>query len=490
MRRARLHLLLLACGSLATAASLAQDTSRQWLAGDSHVHSHWSPGYDRTATPPTPILGLDALYPIPLNAQMARRFGLDWMVTTDHGGPAHSKLNLTGAYPELLRSREMVPDVLQFYGMELNMPGMDHHTLIIPRADFESSALYDLESRFDANEVFPVDPARRTAEARVAALTYMASMDRLPLMFANHPSRSAKALGVFGISEPWEIRQNIDAAPDVYRGMEGAPGHQAAGLARDGSPRRNDDGVPTGGRGGYGNAKAPTLGGFDQMTAVVGGFWDSLLGEGRRFWIVATSDSHVHYREATRRGNDFWPGEFHKTYVYARKSYDDVLEGLREGRAFAVAGDLITHLDVHATAADRSAIVGQTLDVPRGGTVAVTIRFRDPDTLNHGGRNPAVRRVDLITGDVRGPLIDRHAVTNETARVFARFEPKTWRREGDEIIIETTLPAVTRDMYFRVRGTSTTDLEPAIDLPGEDPWTDLWFYSNPIFIQAGQTTQR
>ena len=42
---------------------------------------------------------------------------------------------------------------------------------------------------------------------------------------------------------------------------------------------------------------ARTLGGFDRMTAIVGGFWDSLLGEGRRFWIVATSDSHVNYTE-------------------------------------------------------------------------------------------------------------------------------------------------------------------------------------------------
>ena len=38
-----------------------------------------------------------------------------------------------------------------------------------------------------------------------------------------------------------------------------------------------------GARGGYRNA--PTLGGFDQMTARLGGFWDSLLGEGRRWWI-------------------------------------------------------------------------------------------------------------------------------------------------------------------------------------------------------------
>jgi hypothetical protein len=85
--RRRIHVALLACGVAATALSRTQDVERAWLAGDSHIHSHWSPGYDRTTNPPTPILGRDALYPTPLNARMARKFGLSWMVTTDHGGP-------------------------------------------------------------------------------------------------------------------------------------------------------------------------------------------------------------------------------------------------------------------------------------------------------------------------------------------------------------------------------------------------------------------
>ncbi|WP_353901506.1 hypothetical protein ABUL04_10295 [Micromonospora harpali] len=33
---------------------------------------------------------------------------------------------------------------------------------------------------------------------------------------------------------------------------------------------------------------------------------------GRRWWITAISDSHVHW---TRGGSDFWPGEYSKTYV-------------------------------------------------------------------------------------------------------------------------------------------------------------------------------
>ncbi len=485
------HLLLLIGGAVTVAASMAQDGQREWLAGDTHIHSHWSPGYDRTTTPPTAILGRDALYPTPLNAQMARKFGLAWMVTTDHGGANHAKLNLTQAYDELRKSRELVPEVLQFYGMELNMPGMDHHTLIIPRADFEASVLYDLESRFDANEAFPVDPSRRTETARVAALTYMASLPRLPLVFANHPSRSAKGLGQFGSTEPWEIRQGNDTAPEVYRGMEGGPGHQASGLAPDGTPRRNEEGELTGGRGSYSNKGAHTLGGFDQMTAIVGGFWDSLLGEGRRFWIVASSDSHVNYTEVTRRGGDFWPGQFHKTYVHARRSHDDILDGLRNGRLFAVAGDLVTGLTMDVSTGARQAGVGETITVTPGAPTTVTIRFRDPDAPNHAGLNPRVARVDLIAGDVRRPLVDRHAAINETARVIARFGPGTWKRAdggpADEYEIVTTLPPIKGNMYVRVRGTNTTDLEPRMDTLGEIPWNDLWFYSNPIFINASRS---
>ena len=178
------------------------------------------------------------------------------MVTTDHGGPNHAKLNLEQAYRELTLSRELVPEVLQFYGLELNMPGMDHHTLIIPRAEDEAAVLYEIESRFDANEdwVRPPDPRRQSAELRRQALAHVQALERLPILFANHPSRSAQGIGVYGSDEPWELRENNDLAPDVYRGMEGAPGHQAATLNKGGRIRT---------RGAYGaffNEGAPTLG--------------------------------------------------------------------------------------------------------------------------------------------------------------------------------------------------------------------------------------
>jgi len=37
---------------------------------------------------------------------------------------------------------------------------------------------------------------------------------------------------------------------------------------------------------------------------------------------------------------------------------------------------------------------------------------------------------------------------------------------------------------LRVRGTGGSEPEPEPDPRGEDPWTDLWFYSNPIFVHV------
>ena len=267
--------------------------------------------------------------------------------------------------------------------------------------------------------------------------------------------------------------------------MEGAPGHQAGGLARDGSQKRDAAGNPAGARGGYGREGARTFGGFDQMTAIVGGLWDSMLGEGRRFWIVATSDSHAHYADESRSGSDFWPGEYQKTYVHAQRSYSGVLDGLRSGRMFAVAGDLITGLDVQASAGQRVAGIGETLSAQKGQQPGLTVKFRDPDAKNTHGDNPRVARVDVIMGEIHGPSEDANADRNPTTRVIARFVEKQWKRDGDTYSFTTPLPQADRSFYIRIRGTNTEDLEPPMDAIGESPWPDLWFYSNPIFVEVG-----
>ena len=441
---------------------------RSWLAGDHHIHSRYSVGWDRSSEPPTPVVAGDGVYPIPTNALMAREFGLSWMVATDHGGPNHSKVNLELAYPELLLARDSVPQVIQFFGMEFDTPGADHSSLIVPHTHDEAERVHEIESTFSKNEPWPADPSWDTEPRMLDALRAMRDFPARPVVIANHPSRSAPDLGQYGFDHTAELRDWNDTAPEVAVGMAGAPGHQAVTLGR-----------PQGARGGYGNF--PTLGGFDQMTARLGGFWDSMLGEGRAWWITANSDSHVNWREG---GADFWPGEYSKTYVWAERSHDDILAGIRSGRVFVTTGDLLSQLFVTASVDGTDAHIGGTLNVAAGADVSVTIRFLDPTGPNANGDDPTVARVDLIAGRVTGPVEDRSADMNPTTRVLMRWTDESWETDGPFRVMRFVLEDLQGDLYVRVRGTNGPELEPEPDPRGENPWTDLWFYSNPIFVNA------
>jgi hypothetical protein len=467
-------LLLSAC---AQGTIQAQTDDFAWHAGDHHIHSRYSVGWDRTVEPPAPIKGGDAIYPTPMNALMAKYFGLSWMVTTDHGGPGHSKVNFELAYPELLKSRLVVPDLLQFYGMELDTPGADHSSLIVPFTDDEATKLFELESNFAKREPWPADPSWDSEPKMLEALKAMAQLDVPPLLIANHPSRSASDLGVYGLDTPAELRNWNNTAPNVAVGMAGAPGHQAATLNRDGSLNPEDA------RGGYG--RYPTLGGFDQFTAKVGGFWDSMIAEGRDWWITANSDSHIHYTEG---GSDFWPGEYSKTYVWAEKTYDSVMSGIRNGNMFVTTGDLIEELYVTVTDQEKtfSASIGDRVLSDRPDGLTVTIRFKDPQTSNYNGENPEVNRVDLIMGELGRSAKTLTDDTNLSTRVIYRFNSSQWQSievNGEEYReVSYQLPPLKGSSYIRVRGTNSSEQEPTPDARGEDPWSDLWFYSNPIRI--------
>jgi hypothetical protein len=115
--------------------------------------------------------------------------------------------------------------------------------------------------------------------------------------------------------------------------------------------------------------------------------------------------------------------------------------------------------------------------------VDIEIRCTPLKGQNFNGDHPLVRRVDLIVGQITGPNANPDADTNPTTSVVARFGESNWRRQGDELVIRHTLTNVEGKIYTRVRGTNTNEDEPLLD-GLESPWTDLWFYSNPVFIDA------
>lgn len=496
-------------GEPAQAATQELAQPKRWLAGDHHIHTHYSVKWDNSVFPPKPIIGGDAKYSIPLNAQMASHYGLDWMVVTDHGGPNRAELALKQAYPELLASRRALPQILQFYGMEFdvpgNAPGGRHASFIMPyRPDSvvktasgsrpnEAEQLFEIERVYNGRQGVPPGPEKAEDSYMLKALEAMAKLPDPPLVLANHPARLAKGFRQYFKITPKQLRDWQDTSPGVMIGMTGAEGHQAATLNADGSPK------PDGIRGEY--PDHPTYGGYDQMTARLGGVWDSLLSEGRRFWVTGVSDSHGHYTDGWA---DFWPGQYAKTYVLADKNYDAIFAALKSGHVFVTTGDLIDELDliaqergvqqqgvqVQGAGSAQTAKAGESLKVKAGSDVTVQIRFRVPAALNGNRERPQVARLDVIGGLITGPAADRNNDEAPQSRVLQRFDQTEFLKlaadsNGVVYQLRYALKNVQQSQYIRLRGTNQRDeLEPIADTKGENPWSDLWFYSNPVFIEV------
>jgi hypothetical protein len=88
---------------------------------------------------------------------------------------------------------------------------------------------------------------------------------------------------------------------------------------------------------------------------------------------------------------------------------------------------------------------------------------------------------------------------NPCTSVIACFSGANWGKDQEGWTVMHCFLRVDHDMYFRVRGTNnpmnSTEIDPAspngdpaLDVPAtstpEKAWADLWFYSNPIFVDV------
>ncbi len=257
-----------------------------WLAGDHHIHTQYSP---------------DAQYRVVDQVQHANAYGLDWMVITDHGSVAHAKIGVDKVNPDIVAARERFDDdTLVFQGLEWNIPAAEHGTVFVHPGPQRGRRPQGVRERLRRRRSTARHRRRPRPTRRSPSRAWTSSPTRSPsaasqdaLFLANHPARK-------GIDSPHEIRGWRDASPRIAVGMEGAPGHQAAGiptpLGPGSRPRllrqlaQSADCFA-----GYPLESYRTWGGFDWMTATVGGLWDSLLAEGKPWWITANSDSHKVY---------------------------------------------------------------------------------------------------------------------------------------------------------------------------------------------------
>ena len=475
-----------------------------WLAGDHHIHTQYSP---------------DGLYRVVDQVQHGVAYGLDWMVITDHGGAQHARIGVERVNPDIRAARRDFPDTLVFQGLEWNIPAAEHGTVFVHPGRDEVGFLKQFEAGYDGSVRSASDNTAANEALALSGLTFLqdgvaARRVRDALMLANHPARQ-------GVDAPHEIRAWRDTAPRIAVGMEGAPGHQAAGIPSPtgpGSGRGFYDNTPNPARAfaGYPPESYRTFGGFDWMTATVGGLWDSLLSEGKPWWISANSDSHSNYLDTTVRGpgsdfaangfyedpvyggtpnataGDFWPGYYSRTHVGAvAASYAGVMDGIRAGRMWVDHGGLLDGLDVRLRAGGQEVPLGGVLTARRGTPVRLVIRIEPARTPNWAQFVPQLAKVDVVRGAVTGPAGDRDVFTAPQTRVVRTFDVSG---QTQSIVLSYDLGRLDQGFYVRLRGSDGNRLAvgpngravdpagPPIDVVGDaDPWRDLWFYTNPMW---------
>jgi hypothetical protein len=289
---------------------------------------------------------------------------------------------------------------------------------------------------------------------------HLKTQEAIKWMMQNHPQASYYVPAHLERAGPFNpdgnngynvehLRNFNNVSSDIAFGFETQPGHGASSNRGEYQVKRNSiGGVLTDSVGGT------TYGGTGVYGAQVGGVWDALLGEGRRFWFFASSDWHnrgIFGADDLRSTQDFQPGEYQRNYTLVRNGADKirpqtVVNGLRSGDGFASSGQLIDRLSFVAcvsnaakrvteaqvalfalTAAQAGesfsrggcASMGKKLMVTAGDDVVVGVAVRDPSGVNHApysfdnpsllqiGKHvainmPVLDHIDLIGGMVTG----------------------------------------------------------------------------------------
>jgi len=504
-----------------------------YLRGDFHQHTTYS----------------DGSYSIGHMMSKNNQYGLDWWANSEHGGGFTTNARVTGldlgttvywdsytpnpivgtvkssgghqvmwrwqsldsSFAQILKARIDFPSKTIFQSYEWNVPGHEHCSMGLINNQFNAipdcTPLRQFEFMFDNNDA-DLEGGVKQGWTKSTKTGHAKALEAISWLQTNypttsytilaHPERKPQASGGYTIAS---LRDMNNVGPDVCFGFESMPGHQK-------EP----------GRGGYSSSSAGggTYGGCGYFSAIVGGLWDAMLSEGRKFWLFASSDSH-------NEDGDFYPGEYQKNYTYTvGKSAQNIVDGLRSGNNWIVNGDLIDSLVYTIETVDQArtkAVMGSILSIVKGKSIKITIKARDPQGNNYNTyssyTNPVLDHIDIIKGKVTG-IIDPsspgyNVETVNTTSVIARFDAvggvtdtkgitsEKWKSLGNGWVeMSLIIKNVTDSVYFRLRGTNLglnvtnetdADGNPLSDaLMGTNnaakAFADLWFYSNPIFVYS------
>ncbi len=499
-----------------------------YVSGDFHQHTTYSGGE----------------YSFGHVMEASYKYGLDWWANSDHGGTRElwgrasgidlgARVTWTCAGIKTLGSRQEAEDMgymwrwqsLKYYNFqdilhwrkvyhdklilqafEWNVPGYEHANISIIAGQFEPGKencdpLAQFEYMFDEEDSdttggreFGWEKSKLEGKdkAREAVKWLQENYPMQTYVVPSHPDKS----GLYTISD---FRDFNNIAPDVFFGFDAMPGHQKnstrGSYDLDEAPYQFE----------MNGKKGATFGGAGMFASKIGGVWDALLSEGRRWWISASSDYHD--------DEDFYPGEYQKTYVWVTRKNDPqaLIDGLRSGNRFIASGGLVT--DLVFTAGNKK--MGQTLMTNKN-KIRIEIKVFDPDSKNFNSysdyTNPKLDHIDLIAGQVTGIISPDHPDYKKdnvsTTKVVARFDETggvtdangltsiKWTESGDGWKKITYQAEIDGKMYFRLRGTNLAlntpeELDgsgnplpdPADENTAAKAFSDLWFYSNPVFVE-------
>lgn len=496
-------------GITSAIANNDKDDKFAYLPGDFHQHSLYTDGG-------RPFFELN---------RQNFNYGLDWWANSEHGGernrdgvghywsdpkwypdnPIQGDVEYSGSsgscvdldggnrcqemwrwqslrdyvYPDIEIVRATFPDNTVISGLEWNVPGHEHCSTAIYQYNNTATAISEFEFRFDRSD----DDTSRNGEPSLLNTPELGNV----LSKTNDDEDDAilgvkwmQAMKDAGIGDAWVVPAHVerawsytiedfrnwqDAGPDVVLGAEFAPGHQTS----------SDRGF---GRTSLGGG---TYGGTGFYAATVGGLWDGLLAEGRKFYNFVSSDYHWHWGDG---GSDFWPGEYQKTYTYINTKAKDkikaVFKGIRSGNSWNVQGDLIDSLEFTASSKGETAMMGQTLKVQKGKPVRIKIKVRDPETPNNCPfeLNPSLEQIgikqplnmpeldhiDVIAGSITGNVPETSFDANgrpdpdatdygTNAQVIQTFYREYGKdKKGYLVFVMKIWPK--EDMFIRLRGTN------------------------------------
>ncbi|MGX7330145.1 LPXTG cell wall anchor domain-containing protein [Aerococcus sanguinicola] len=514
----------------------------RWTSGEVHVHTTSSNDANASYNEFENILNAayrEDVDQIPSGGQASldHNSGFDYLMVADHlrksSRNPEGQEELTPQYEVIeqqvasfndLKSQGKYKGKIFYSGFEWDMFQLDHGTVGIIEAgtnrvpieaiqEFEWKFAYDTPTEVFHDNEREKFGGRQNDKSDInntfKGLHWLQENYPKSIVIANHPSRHAEGSGEVRIEH---LRKMHDTAPDVFIGIEGMPGNQL-GYDRGELPN------------GY------TLGGADKMIAEVGGVWDALLAEGRHLYNFANSDFHFKVSDNRIYSSGYWPSEYSRTYTYVEgDTFEDVADGMRAGKSFSVYGDLITGLDFTVEQAGQSASMGGDLQAIKGQDAQLTIRFKEGDFNNYQpitadhqstvSNQPHLDHIDVISGRILGPSADATQAINPTAEVIYRITRDQFGEKDAAGYYTVTLPIqVDTDRYYRLRGTNhglnvpgETDAEgnPLPDYHLTKPqqeegesdasyvermaahlnevndrnYSDLWFYSNPIFVWA------